>query len=90
MQDDYKNQQRSLHDHVAQAYRTNTLEAFSHTVEEAHGWIHGIIGGGWNGKRSTGHMWPLEYSAYEPMFMLHHAHVAAVTLSTHHANTLLQ
>ncbi|KAH4248442.1 hypothetical protein HBI24_137470 [Parastagonospora nodorum] len=75
MQDDYKIQQRSLHDHVAQAYRTNTLEAFSHTIEEAHGWIHGIIGGGWNGKRSTGHMWPLEYSAYEPMFMLHHANV---------------
>ena len=44
-------------------------------LEEAHGWVHGVIGGGWDGKSHKGHMWPLEYSAFEPLFMLHHTYV---------------
>lgn len=41
-----------------------------------HGWVHGAIGGGYStGYGGEGHMWPLEYSSYEPLFWLHHTYV---------------
>jgi tyrosinase len=68
----YAEQRRSLHDHVDQAFREPSINEFSSRMEEAHGWVHGVIGGGWTTDSHQGHMWPLEYSAFEPMFMLHH------------------
>jgi tyrosinase len=55
-------------------FRSDTFARFSSTLEDPHGWMHGIIGGGFDGNVSPfrGHMWPLEYSAFEPLFMLHH------------------
>lgn len=71
----YEEQRRGLHDHIEGAFRRDSMNDFAHTVEEAHGWMHGVIGGGWDGKSAQGHMWPLEYSAFEPLFMLHHTYV---------------
>ncbi|KAH7379109.1 hypothetical protein DE146DRAFT_761311 [Phaeosphaeria sp. MPI-PUGE-AT-0046c] len=71
----FEGQRRGLRDHIDAAFRQPSMNAFANTVEEAHGWIHGVIGGGWDGKSAQGHMWPLEYSAFEPLFMLHHANV---------------
>ncbi|KAF1911531.1 hypothetical protein BDU57DRAFT_461208 [Ampelomyces quisqualis] len=71
----YEQQRRGLHDHIDGAFRRNTMNEFANTVEEAHGWVHGVIGGGWDGTSAQGHMWPLEYSAFEPLFMLHHTNV---------------
>jgi tyrosinase len=48
------------------------MNDFAAVIEQAHGWVHGVIGGGWDASSSPGHMWPLEYSAFEPLFMLHH------------------
>jgi tyrosinase len=59
---------------VGVAFRASTFSRFSSILEDPHGWIHGVIGGGYDPKTSdAGHMWPLEYSSYEPLFMLHHA-----------------
>jgi tyrosinase len=69
-------QQRNLHDHIDMAFRKSSFNSFGTTVEEAHGWVHGVIGGGWTGESPPGHMWPLEYSAFEPIFMLHHRYVS--------------
>jgi tyrosinase len=79
MQKAFQEQQRALHDHVDSAFRRSSLSEFSKILEEAHGWVHGVIGGGWDDKSPSGHMWPLEYSAYEPMFMLHHTYAAPIT-----------
>jgi tyrosinase len=68
----FEQQRRALHDHVDLAFRASSMNEFSKTMEIAHGWIHGIIGGGWLPGTFQGHMWPLEYSAFEPLFMLHH------------------
>ncbi|KAF2026103.1 tyrosinase [Setomelanomma holmii] len=71
----YQQQARALLDNVDQAFRADTINDFANLVEQAHGWVHGIIGGGYDSNSFKGHMWPLEYSAYEPMFMLHHTNV---------------
>ncbi|KAF2831707.1 Di-copper centre-containing protein [Ophiobolus disseminans] len=72
----YGAQRRNLHDHVDRAFRQSSINRFANTVEEAHGWIHGVVGGGWEGNGTyKGHMWPLEYSAFDPLFMLHHTNV---------------
>lgn len=74
----YKGQKRNLHEHIDIAFRQDTINKFAAKVEEAHGWIHGVIGGGWEGGQTyRGHMWPLEYSAFEPIFMLHHTYVGS-------------
>jgi tyrosinase len=75
MVSDYQGQQNGLVDKVNEAFRQTTLNAFAVPLEQAHGWIHGVIGGGYDDQTGGqwGHMWPLEYSSYEPMFMLHHA-----------------
>jgi tyrosinase len=70
----YDSQRRNLHDTIDAAFRRSTLNAFASTLEDTHGWVHGIIGGGWDAKSEPGHMWPLDYSAYEPLFMAHHTY----------------
>ncbi|KAI1583306.1 hypothetical protein PtrARCrB10_03282 [Pyrenophora tritici-repentis] len=61
---------------IGVVFRSSTFSRFSTTLEDPHGWIHGIIGGGYTADAPyKGHMWPLEYSAFEPIFMLHHANV---------------
>jgi tyrosinase len=72
MQRSYDEQKRNLQDKVDVAFRQPAMNDFAVVLEEAHGWIHGVIGGGYTSVSAPGHMWPLEYSAYEPMFMLHH------------------
>ncbi|RMZ66918.1 tyrosinase [Pyrenophora seminiperda CCB06] len=57
-------------------FRSSSFSRFSNTLEDPHGWIHGIVGGGYTTHAPyKGHMWPLEYSAFDPIFMLHHANV---------------
>ncbi|KAI4688971.1 hypothetical protein J4E81_007688 [Alternaria sp. BMP 2799] len=69
-------QSTNLISQVGVAFRASTFSRFSSILEDPHGWIHGVIGGGYDPTTSTpGHMWPLEYSSYEPLFMLHHANV---------------
>jgi tyrosinase len=68
----FETQKRALHDQVDLSFRASTINEFSKSMETAHGWVHGIIGGGWQPDTFTGQMWPLEYSAFEPLFMLHH------------------
>ncbi|KAF1830624.1 Di-copper centre-containing protein, partial [Decorospora gaudefroyi] len=73
----FKEQASNLVAQMGVVFRSSTFSRFSSTLEDPHGWIHGIIGGGFNGNVSPnqGHMWPLEYSSYEPLFMLHHANI---------------
>jgi tyrosinase len=67
---------RQVQDQVALAFRQTDLNAFWQATEMVHGWIHGAIGGGYDDNTGgRGHMWPLEYSSYEPLFWLHHAYV---------------
>ena len=64
---------RSIQDQTAIAFRRSTLNEFWEAIEMVHGWVHGVIGGGYSaGYGGAGHMWPLEYSSYEPLFWLHH------------------
>ena len=72
--DAFRAQSINLIVQVGVAFRSSTFSRFSSILEDPHGWMHGVIGGGYTAKESwTGHMWPLEYSSYEPLFMLHHA-----------------
>lgn len=79
-------QSASLTSAVEMAFRTSSFKGWAKQLEDPHGWMHGIIGGGWDDKMSgakhPGHMWPLEYSAYEPLFMLHHTYVTAFLVNT--------
>lgn len=62
---------RSFHDDVGRAFDTGMdFNYFSEKIEEVHGSIHGNVGG----SDPPGTMWPVEYSAFDPMFMLHHAY----------------
>ena len=70
----FKNQSNNLVSQTGVAFRSSTFSRFSSTLEDVHGWVHGVIGGGYQRESPYwGHMWPLEYSAFEPLFMLHHA-----------------
>lgn len=72
----FKNQSNNLIAQVGIAFRSSTFSRFSSALEDAHGWVHGVVGGGYlRDSPYWGHMWPLEYSAFEPLFMLHHANV---------------
>ena len=68
--------QRSFQDSVAKAFGTaKSLNEFSvRHIEGTHGGVHYTIGGDKDNFRKTyaGHMWPVEYSAFEPLFMLIH------------------
>ncbi|KAL6168529.1 hypothetical protein ACJQWK_06163 [Exserohilum turcicum] len=70
----FRNQSNNLIAQTGVAFRSSSFSRFSSALEDVHGWVHGIIGGGYlRDSPYWGHMWPLEYSAYEPLFMLHHA-----------------
>ncbi|USP76847.1 uncharacterized protein yc1106_04121 [Curvularia clavata] len=72
----FKNQSNNLVSQTGVAFRSSSFSRFSSTLEDVHGWVHGVIGGGYQRESPYwGHMWPLEYSAFEPLFMLHHANV---------------
>ncbi|KAF3046339.1 hypothetical protein E8E12_002768 [Didymella heteroderae] len=72
----FANLRRSIQDQVAVAFRRSDFNGFWEAVEQVHGWVHGTVGGGYSsGTGGRGHMWPLEYSSYEPLFWLHHANV---------------
>ncbi|KAF2622028.1 tyrosinase [Macroventuria anomochaeta] len=72
----FVNLRRQIQDQTALAFRQGTLNGFWEAIEMVHGWVHGAIGGGYStGFGGTGHMWPLEYSSYEPLFWLHHTNV---------------
>lgn len=72
--DAFRAQSTNLIVQVGVAFRSSTFSRFSSILEDPHGWMHGVIGGGYTAKEPwAGHMWPLEYSSYEPLFMLHHA-----------------
>ncbi|KAF2847615.1 Di-copper centre-containing protein [Plenodomus tracheiphilus IPT5] len=75
----FKSQSTSLIGAVETAFRSSNFSQWAKQLEDPHGWMHGVIGGGWDETQSTtkfrGHMWPLEYSAFEPLFMLHHTNV---------------
>ncbi|KAH7068549.1 hypothetical protein FB567DRAFT_615332 [Paraphoma chrysanthemicola] len=75
MLSNYEEQKGPLVNQVDLSFRQDTLNEFASTLEQGHGWVHGIIGGGYLDNTFKGHMWPLEYSAYEPLFMLHHTNV---------------
>ncbi|KAH7061712.1 hypothetical protein BKA63DRAFT_573421 [Paraphoma chrysanthemicola] len=75
MLSNYEEQKGPLLDQVDLSFRQDTVNKFANTLEQGHGWVHGIIGGGYVDGTFKGHMWPLEYSAYEPLFMLHHTNV---------------
>jgi tyrosinase len=54
-----------------------TMNNFSTALEELHGWIHYNIAGApdtdrIHPKKFAGHMLPTEYSAFDPIFWLHH------------------
>ncbi|CBX95782.1 similar to tyrosinase [Plenodomus lingam JN3] len=72
-------QSTSLISGIETAFRASNFSGWAKQLEDPHGWMHGIIGGGWdetqNKTKYRGHMWPLEYSAFEPLFMLHHTNV---------------
>ena len=71
---------RQVQDQVAVAFRQGNLNEFSGATEMVHGWIHGAIGGGYAANTGgRGHMWPLEYSSYDPLFWLHHTYVFVST-----------
>ncbi|RAR06516.1 Di-copper centre-containing protein [Stemphylium lycopersici] len=72
----FKNQSNNLIAQTGVAFRSSSFSRFTSSLEDAHGWVHGVIGGGYTRDSPYwGHMWPLEYSAFEPLFMLHHANV---------------
>ncbi|KAF2705035.1 Di-copper centre-containing protein [Pleomassaria siparia CBS 279.74] len=71
---DFGIQGRSWRDQVSKGFTIPaTLNEFSKTyIEEAHGWVHFSIGGGRPESKYEGHMWPVDFSAFEPLFMLLH------------------
>lgn len=44
-------------------------------IEDIHGIVHFAIGSSSPENNYDGHMWPTDYSAFEPLFMLHHCNV---------------
>ncbi|KAJ4296308.1 hypothetical protein N0V90_006353 [Kalmusia sp. IMI 367209] len=57
---------------------TALFNEFSAVLENAHGVIHVVTGGEQvesQNDKIRGHMWDPEYSAFDPVFMLHHASI---------------
>ena len=79
MVDDFNARRVGLHEDLAHGFAVaENFNNFSKThLESVHGGIHHVIGGtpSYDGVQMPGHMWPLEYSAFEPLFMLHHCNV---------------
>lgn len=67
--------QRPRQDAVHNAFAWNeSFNDFTKYLEAAHAYVHIDTGGdGEGGAGYTGHMWNLGYSAFDPIFMLHHA-----------------
>ncbi|ORY14554.1 hypothetical protein BCR34DRAFT_599107 [Clohesyomyces aquaticus] len=67
-------QSKTMHDNIASGYaNAGGMNRFSVAyLENIHGWVHFSIGGG---DKPAGHMWPVQVSAFEPLFMLHHCQV---------------
>lgn len=70
---DLKSKLTYLHDTVSQGFvSAGSFNDFSLTyVENAHGSVHYIVGAE-SSAPAQGHMTPVEYSAFDPVFMLHH------------------
>ncbi|KAF2278156.1 Di-copper centre-containing protein [Westerdykella ornata] len=70
---EYDMRRRNYRDKIGQAFAVaKGLNEFSTKfIEDVHGWIHYAFGG----MKPDGHMWPSDYSAFDPVFMLHHANV---------------
>lgn len=76
MQDSYAGQSQMIIAEMGTVFRSSSFARFASRVEEPHGWMHGVIGGNWDKSRDLqGHMWPLEYAGFDPLFMLHHTQV---------------
>ena len=75
---DFESHRRSYQDKISNSFLlAKTMNEFSTKyIEDTHGWIHYSIGGeeriANSKEKAAGHMWPSEYSAFEPLFMLHH------------------
>lgn len=71
--DDFIGLQRTYVDGLEKVFRETDFNSFGQQLEQVHGWIHGTVAGGYyEEKGGQGHMWPLDYSAYDPLFWLHH------------------
>ena len=70
----YLENQRVRQDSVHLSFTSDaSFNGFSTTLEAAHGYVHIDTGGEYQGTSYPGHMWDLQYSAFDPIFMLHHA-----------------
>jgi tyrosinase len=69
---DFYTHRRMYHDKAGDVLRKSTFNEFATVLEEFHGWMHFGAGGG-TGNSNPGHFNPVKYSAFDPIFMLHHA-----------------
>ena len=69
----YDGQRRQILDNVSKGFTSSqSLNTFGRNCELVHGWMHYAIGGNEEKQGAEGHMWPVDYSAFEPLFMLLH------------------
>jgi tyrosinase len=70
----YYNAYGGLDNQVSKAFGTplGLNDVSLRHFEQIHGWLHYMIGGAPPDNLHVGNMWPVEYSAFEPLFMLHH------------------
>ena len=62
-----------LHEFVSQAMAATDFNDLSlNHIEPVHGNVHYWVGGSQPDNPVDGHMWPLDYAAFDPIFMLHH------------------
>jgi tyrosinase len=64
-------QRKMFQDGIGRAFAKTTFTTFATDLENWHGWFHNT-GAGY-GDYKSGHFLPSEYSAFDPLFMLHHA-----------------
>jgi tyrosinase len=64
---------------VGKVFREKSFNSFAQQLENFHGWFHSLVGGYGD---MSGHFWPVEYSAFDPIFMLHHAYVYIQSLAS--------
>lgn len=72
--DNYNQQKSNIRDTIATGFTgAESFNDFSlKYLEVAHGYIHYIIGGVDQANSYEGTMWPLQFSAFDPLFMVHH------------------
>lgn len=76
-QKDYLSEQRARQDGVSSAFQKATFNSFCEALEAAHGYMHNTVGGVDKNPNDgiivdQGHMTQVDYSAFDPLFMLHH------------------